>query len=155
MAEMVITSEETRAKMAHAMGLDRGSVLDEVDRGSYGSDDEYLDECTRRELERNSAFLQTRRRLEGELRERQEAQERAEQAEQYRTLRATVKLAPVDVANVEREARRLAERDLAERRITLADLGGAISRYAEKLTERAKDDRAQNLQMNALIRKKT
>lgn len=155
MAEMVITSEETRAKMAHAMGLDRGSVLDEVDRADYNSDSEFLDACTRRELERDSAFMQTRRRLESELHARHEAQEREEQAAQYKTLRAAVTLDAVDLRNVETGARMMAERDLAEKKITVADMGATIARYAEKLTERAKDDKAQRQQMNALLRKKT
>ena len=150
----IMTSEQTRAKMTHALGLDKPSALDEVNRSDYATDEEYLDAATRRELEKDSAYMQTRRRLEGELRERREAEERAAQAEEYKALRATVKLDQVDRENVEREARRMAERDLAESRISTDQMGATIARYADELSERAKDDKAGRMQMNALLRRR-
>lgn len=147
------TAESVREKAKAAFGLDMPSALDVVARGDFATDEQYLDACTRAELERGSAeFRSVRSRLKAEYRARQEEEQRQAQAENYKAIRANIGLDSVDKHNIDEEAADLARRDLAANRIAASDLGKAIEKYAEELTEKAKDSKASNALFNAMLR---
>lgn len=147
------TAASVEEKAKALFGLDMPSALDLVKRGDYDSDEAYLDACARAELERSSPeYRAARSRLKAEYRARQEAQERKAQDEAYKTIRANVSLDSLDRRNIDEQAADLARRDLAANRIAASDLGKTIERYAEKLSEKAKDLKASNVLFNAMIR---
>ncbi len=149
-----LNSEDVRAKAAHALGLDVGSVLDQVKRQDFVTDEDYLDACTKKALEQQTPeYRQTYRRLSDELAQRRETEQREAQAKQFAALRKDVTLNSVELDGIEREARRLAQIDLAAGRIFLHQLGESISQYAECLTDQAKDEKAARQQMNAIFRR--
>ncbi len=147
------TAESVREKAKAAFGLDMPSALDVVARGDFATDEQYLDACTRAELERGSAeFRSVRSRLKAEYRARQEAKERKAQAENYKAIRANIGLDSVDKHNIDEEAADLARRDLAANRIPASELGATIERYAQELSEKKKDSKAANQLFNAVLR---
>ncbi len=147
------TAESVKEKAKAALGFDLSSALDILKRGDYDSDEAYLDACTRAELERGSAeFRSVRSRLKAEYRARQEEQERKAQAENYKAIRANIGLDSVDKRNIDERAADLARRDLAAGRIAASRLGDAIAKYAEKLGEERKTEKASAQLFNSLIR---
>lgn len=147
------TRESVEAKAKAAFGFDLSSALDLVKRGDYDSDEVYLDACTRAELERSSPeYRAARSRLKAEYRARQEAEQRKAQAENYKAIRSSVSLDSVDQHSVDEEAADLARRDLAANRIAASELGKAIERYAQELSEKKKDSKASNALFNAMLR---
>lgn len=147
------TAESVKEKAKAALGLDLSSALDLVKRSDYDSDEAYLDACARAELERSSPeYRAARSRLKAEYRARQEAQERKAQAENYKAIRSSVSLDSVDQHNIDEEAAELARRDLAANRIVASELGKAIAKYAQELSEKKKDSKASNALFNAMLR---
>lgn len=147
------TAESVKEKAKAALGLDLSSALDLVKRSDYDSDEAYLDACARAELERSSPeYRAARSRLKAEYRARQEAQERKAQAENYKAIRNSVSLDSVDQHNIDEEAAELARRDLAANRIVASELGKAIAKYAQELSEKKKDSKASNALFNAMLR---
>lgn len=147
------TAESVKEKAKAAFGFDLSSALDLVERSDYDTDEQYLDACTRAELERSSPeYRAARSRLKAEFRARQEAKQRKAQAENYKAIRSSVSLDSVDQHNIDEEAADLARRDLAANRIAASELGATIERYAQELSEKKKDSKASNALFNAMIR---
>ena len=147
------TRESVEAKAKAAFGFDLSSALDLVKRSDYDTDEQYLDACTRAELERSSPeYRAARSRIKAEYRARQEAEQRKAQAENYKAIRSSVSLDSVDKHNIDEKAVTLARRDLSANRIAASDLGATIEKYAAELTEKAKDSKASNALFNAIIR---
>ena len=147
------TAESVKEKAKTALGFDLSSVFDIVKRGDYDSDEAYLDACTRAEMERSSPeYRAARSRLKAEYRARQEAEQRKAQAENYKAIRSSVSLDSVDQHSIDEEAADLARRDLAANRIAASELGKAIERYAQELSEKKKDSKASNALFNAMLR---
>ena len=145
--------ESVEAKAKAAFGFDLSSALDLVKRSDYDTDEQYLDACTRAELERSSPeYRAARSRLKAEYHARQEEQERKAQAENYKALRASVTLDSLDRRNIDEQAADLARRDLAANRIAASELGATIERYAKELSEKRKDSKASNALFNAMLR---
>lgn len=152
--EANIESKDTiHEKAKAAFGFDLSSALDLVKRSDYATDEQYLDACTRAELERSSPeYRAARSRLKAEYRARQEAEQRKAQAENYKAIRSSVSLDSVDQHNIDEEAADLARRDLAANRISASELGVTIERYAQELSEKKKDSKASNALFNAMLR---
>ena len=147
------TAESVKEKAKTALGFDLSSVFDIVKRGDYDSDEAYLDACTRAELERSSPeYRAARSRLKAEYRARQETEQRKAQDEAYKTIRANVSLDNLDRRNIDEQAASVALRDLAANRIAASELGKAIEKYAQELSEKAKDHKASNALFNAMLR---
>ena len=147
------TAESVKEKAKAALGLDLSSALDLVKRGDYDSDEAYLDACTRAEMERSSPeYRAARSRLKAKYRARQEAEQRKAQDENYKAIRSSVSLDSVDQHSIDEEAADLARRDLAANRIAASELGKAIERYAQELSEKKKDSKASNALFNAMLR---
>lgn len=147
------TRESVEAKAKAAFGFDLSSALDLVKRSDYDTDEQYLDACTRAELERSSPeYRAARSRLKAEYHARQEEQERKAQAENYKAIRSSVILDSVDKHNIDEKAVTLARRDLSANRIAASDLGATIEKYAAELTEKAKDSKASNALFNSMLR---
>ena len=91
------TADSVREKAKSALGFDRSSALDLVNREAFASDEDYLDAATKAELERSSReYRAARSRLKAEYRARQEDEQRTVQKETYKTLRAEVTLDDLD-----------------------------------------------------------
>ena len=147
------TRESVEAKAKAAFGFDLSSALDLCNRSDYATDEQYLDACTRAELERSSPeYRAAQSRLKTEYRARQEAEQRKAQAENYKAIRSSVSLDSVDQHNIDEEAAELARRDLAANRIAASALGATIERYAQELSEKKKDSKASNALFNAMLR---
>ena len=135
------TADSVREKARSALGFDRSSALDLVNREAFASNEAYLDAATKAELERSSPeYRAARNRLKAEYRARQEDEQRAAQKETYKTLRAEVTLDD------------LARRDLVANRIGASELGKTIERYAKELGEKRKSEKAASAMFNAVLR---
>ena len=147
------TRQDTAAKIAEKMGLDRPSAFDLVDRSRYADDESYLDAVIKADMERNNPEYQAaRRRLKMEYRERMEQAQRTEQEAAYKEIRSTVQLDGLDQREIDTQAAEMARRDLAAGRISASGLGKAIEDYAKQLTEKRKDTKAGNQLFNAMLR---
>lgn len=147
------TSQDTLGRFAHALGADTPSVLDTLRREDYVTDDDYLAAATKLALAQQSPeYRRVYRQLSDEFQQRREEEQKKAQTEQYATLRKSVTLDSVELGNIEQEARRLAQADLAAGKIFSHQLGATISQYAETITEREKDRKAARQQMNAIFR---
>ena len=147
------TAESIKERAKAAFGFDLPSVFDLLERSDYDSDEAYLDACTRAEMERSSPeYRAARSRLKAEYRQRTEEQERKKQDLAYKTIRAAVTLDSIDQRNIDEKAADLARRDLAAGRIAASGLGDAIAKYAEKLGEERKTEKASAQMFNSMIR---
>ena len=147
------TAENVREKAKAAFGFDMSSALDLVKRSDYDSDEAYLDAAAKAELERSSPeYRAARSRLKAEYRARQEKEQRTAQNEAYKSIRAEVLLDALDRRKIDEQAADLARRDLAANRIAASELGRTVERYAQKLGEKRKDEKASGALFNALLR---
>ena len=147
------TAENVREKAKAAFGFDMSSALDLVKRSDYDSDEAYLDAAAKAELERSSPeYRAARSRLKAEYRARQEKEQRTAQNEAYKSIRAEVLLDALDRRKIDEQAADLARRDLAANRIAAAELGRTVERYAQKLGEKRKDEKASGALFNAMLR---
>ena len=147
------TAENVREKAKAAFGFDMSSALDLVKRSDYDSDETYLDAAAKAELERSSPeYRAARSRLKAEYRARQEKEQRTAQNEAYKSIRAEVSLDALDRRKIDEQAADLARRDLAANRIAASELGRTVERYAQKLGEKRKDEKASGALFNAMLR---
>lgn len=147
------TAENVREKAKAAFGFDMSSALDLVKRSDYDSDEAYLDAVAKAELERSSPeYRAARSRLKAEYRARQEKEQRTAQNEAYKSIRAEVSLDALDRRKIDEQAADLARRDLAANRIAASELGRTVERYAQKLGEKRKDEKASGALFNAMLR---
>lgn len=147
------TADSVREKAKSALGFDRSSALDLVNREAFASDEDYLDAATKAELERSSReYRAARSRLKAEYRARQEDEQRAAQKETYKTLRAEAVLDDLDRRTIDEQAVSLARRDLVANRIGASELGKTIERYAKELGEKRKSEKAASAMFNAVLR---
>ena len=147
------TAENVREKAKAAFGFDMSSALDLVKRSDYDSDEAYLDAAAKAELERSSPeYRAARSRLKAEYRARQEKEQRTAQNEAYKSIRAEVLLDALDRRKIDEQAADLARRDLAANRIAASELGRTVERYAQKLGEKRKDEKASGALLNAMLR---
>lgn len=147
------SNDTLREKVADKLGLNLPSGLDIVSRTDYGSEKAYLDAAAAAEMKHSTPeFRATRRRVEAELRQRQEADERKRQTTKYNAIRSCVELDSVDKRNIDAEAAELARRDLAANRIGASDLGEAIEKYAVQLSEKRKNEKASAELFNRMLR---
>ena len=147
------TAENVREKAKAAFGFDMSSALDLVKRSDYDSDEAYLDATAKAELERSSPeYRAARSRLKAEYRARQEKEQRTAQNEAYKSIRAEVLLDALDRRKIDEQAADLARRDLAANRIAASELGRTVERYAQKLGEKRKDEKASGALFNAMLR---
>ena len=147
------TAENVREKAKAAFGFDMSSALDLVKRSDYDSDEAYLDAAAKAELERSSPeYRAARSRLKAEYRARQEKEQRPAQNEAYKSIRAEVLLDALDRRKIDEQAADLARRDLAANRIAASELDRTVERYAQKLGEKRKDEKASGALFNAMLR---
>ena len=147
------TAENVREKAKAAFGFDMSSALDLVKRSDYDSDEAYLDAAAKAELERSSPeYRAARSRLKAEYRARQDKEQRTAQNEAYKSIRAEVLLDALDRRKIDEQAADLARRDLAANRIAASELGRTVERYAQKLGEKRKDEKASGALFNAMLR---
>ena len=147
------TAESVKEKAKAAFGFDLSSALDLVNRSDYDSDEAYLDAAAKAELERSSPeYRAARSRLKAEYRARQEKEQRTAQNEAYKSIRAEVLLDALDRRKIDEQAADLARRDLAANRIAASELGRTVERYAQKLGEKRKDEKASGALFNAMLR---
>lgn len=147
------TAENVREKAKATFGFDMSSALDLVKRSDYDSDEAYLDAAAKAELERSSPeYRAARSRLKAEYRARQEKEQRTAQNEAYKSIRAEVLLDALDRRKIDEQAADLARRDLAANRIAASELGRTVERYAQKLGEKRKDEKASGALFNAMLR---
>lgn len=148
------TSDGVREKIVKALNNgDMRHGLDLVKRSDYATEDEYLDAAAKAEMERsNPEYKAIRARLKREHDERTEKAYREQQSEMYKQARASVQLSSFDIKQIDDEASALARRDLVAGRVSASGLAGAIEKYAEKLTEKRKNELASNAVMNAMFR---
>ena len=147
------TAENVGEKAKAAFGFDMSSALDLVKRSDYDSDEAYLDAAAKAELERSSPeYRAARSRLKAEYRARQEKEQRTAQNEAYKSIRAEVLLDALDRRKIDEQAADLARRDLAANRIAASELGRTVERYAQKLGEKRKDEKASGALFNAMLR---
>lgn len=147
------TAENVREKAKAAFGFDMSSALDLVKRSDYDSDEAYLDAAAKAELERSSPeYRAARSRLKAEYRARQEKEQRTAQNEAYKSICAEVLLDALDRRKIDEQAADLARRDLAANRIAASELGRTVERYAQKLGEKRKDEKASGALFNAMLR---
>ena len=147
------TAENVREKAKAAFGFDMSSALDLVKRSDYDSDEAYLDSAAKAELERSSPeYRAARSRLKAEYSARQEKEQRTAQNEAYKSIRAEVLLDALDRRKIDEQAADLARRDLAANRIAASELGRTVERYAQKLGEKRKDEKASGALFNAMLR---
>ena len=83
---------------------------------------------------------------------RQEKEQRTAQNEAYKSIRAEVLLDALDRRKIDEQAADLARRDLAANRIAASELGRTVERYAQKLGEKRKDEKASGALFNAMLR---
>ena len=147
-------NQESRDKISKRLGLTQDSVFELLHRDDFDSDSAYLDALTKLELERRSPeYREIRRQLAGAYEKYNEEKVRQQQREDYQRFRDTVQLDSLDRKEIDAEARRLAETDVANGKISAGGLGAAIVKHTEALEAKRLDRKAADAQMNAMLRR--
>lgn len=148
------TREKIQAKAAAAFGLNAPTAEDVIKRSDYPDDVTYTVALARMQKEMDTPEFRAAMRKTGVVRQQEsEEEERKQQREEFAEIRKAITLDELDRQNVDAEAQRLAKMELAQGKIMASEYGDAILRHAEKLTEKAKDRKAENMMFNAMIRK--
>lgn len=153
----VETSADTRKKMARQFGFDEPSVTEKLNRADFGSDEEYFHACAELAVRNNSPeyrreYTKIRRKYTAQKAAEEAAEaERKHQEEIEQAIRDYV-LRPEDQQRVDDEARRRAQDDLANGKISFQQMGAAVAKHAEKLTQEAKEDKVHTADINRQIR---
>ena len=146
-------NQDSRMKLSERLGLNQESIFDLLNRADFDSDDAYLDALTKLEMERRSPeYREIRRQLAGAYEAMNEEKVRQQQNEDFQRFRAAVQLDHLDKKNIDTEARRLAEADLAAGKISAGGMGAAIMEHSKALEGQKLDQKAANAQMNAMFR---
>lgn len=128
-------------------------ALDAVSRDDFPDDAAYLNAVAKIQLERSSPeYQRAYTAAAAEYQRRQEAKQKAAQEARYKELSRTVELDSVELSNVDKKAREAAQRDLAAKRITVADLGKAIEAYGERFHKEARESKIGRVMINEMIR---
>ena len=148
------TREKTAAKAAAAFGFNQPNPEDIVHREDFPDDTQYMLALARTAQLMNSPEYRAAARKAGVVAHQQnEEAERKRQREKFMKIRKEITLDELDKQNVDAEAQRLAKMELAQGKIMASEYGDAILRHAAKLTEKAKDRKAENMMFNAMLRK--
>ena len=157
MAEIVqelMTRDTIRAKAAAALGLNQPNPEDVIHREDYESDAAFAVALARLTQTMNTPEYRAAARKVGVTAQKQnEDEEREAQRKEYAEIRKTVKLDSVDLERIDKEALTLARQQLAEGKIAYSQLGETVETIAKQLTERVKDRKAGNIQLNAAFRR--
>ena len=146
--------DSIRQKAAAALGFNQPNPEDVIHREDYGSDAEYAVALARMTQTMNTPEYRAAARKVGvTAQNRTEEDERAEQRKEYAEIRKTVKLDSVELEQIDREALQLARQQLADGKIAYSQLGETVEQIAKQLTEKAKDRKAGNIQLNAAFRR--
>lgn len=128
-------------------------ALDAVSRDDFPDDAAYLNAVAKIQLERSSPeYQRAYTAAAAEYQRRQEAKQKAAQEARYKELSRTVELDSVELSNVDKKAREAAQRDLAAKRITVADLGKAIEAYGERFGKEARESKIGRVMINEMLR---
>lgn len=152
----IINSNGAAEKLAARLSgknQDMEAALQAVRRSDFADDETYLAAATKTYLERNTPeYQKAYAAIQAEYTEQQEAARRKRDSERYANIKASVKLDEMEMAEVEKNAREAAGRDLAAGRISYGGMGAAIQKYADKLTAEAKESKAGRIMLNETIR---
>ena len=157
MAEIVMelqTRDTIRQKAAAALGLNMPSPEDVLHREDFNSDAEFAVALARMTQTMNTPEYRSAARKVGVTAQKQnEDEEREAQRKEYAEIRKSVTLDSVDLEQIDKEALHRARQQLAEGKIGASQLGEAVEQIAKQLTEKAKDRKAGNIQLNAAFRR--
>lgn len=148
------TREKIQAKAAAAFGFNTPNPEDIIKRENFDSDTAYcvaLAQMT--QTMATPEYRAAARKVGVAVHQENEEAERKRQREEFKKIRKDVTLDSVDQQNIDKEAQQLAKIELAQGKIMASEYGDAILRHADKLTEKAKDRKAENMMFNAMIRK--
>lgn len=147
------TKNQTKQRVSASIGFDQPKAEDVIKRESFNSDAEYIVALTQMKMVMATPEYQSAARKTAiEAQQRREAEIKAKQEKLYQKLRKEAVLNSFEEGQVEREARRLADDDVTERKIRVSEYGETVRRYTEELTGKAKDQKAQNGVVNAIFR---
>lgn len=128
-------------------------ALDAVSRDDFPDDTSYLAAVAKIQLERSSPeYQRAYTAAAAEYRRRQEAKQKTAQDARYKELSRTVELDSAELSDVDKKAREAAQRDLAAKRITVADVGKAIDTYGERFRKEARESKIGRIMINEMIR---
>lgn len=129
------------------------NALDAVNRDDFPDDESYLRAATKVQLERSTPeYQQAYASLAAEYSKRQEEKQREANKKRYEELARDVRLDSVEMGKVEKKAREAAQRDLAAKRINVADVGAAIEKYAAQFEKEERESKIGRVMLNELIR---
>lgn len=148
------TRETTAAKAAAAFGFNQPRPEDVLNREDFDSDVEYALAVAELDRRMNTAeYKAAARRVGVQAKQIDYDKEREEQRKEFAEIRKTVTLNDSEIAEIDREARRLAENDFATGKISSGQIGERATQYVTQLEEAAKDRKAGNMQFNGMFRR--
>ena len=150
---VVNTKEKAKQRFETVLGFNQPRAEDVVKRENFNSDAEYIVALTQMKMVMATPeYQKAARQSAREAQQQKEAELKKKQDKLYQKLRKEAVLNSFEEGQVEREARRLADNDIAEKKISVSEYGETVRVYTEKLTGKAKDEKAQNGVMNAIFR---
>lgn len=155
--ERVITSEDTRRQMIQALGFDEPATAEKLSRHNFSSDEDYFAAVAELSVKHNSpeyreAYRKVRREYNAQKRaEEQATAEARHKAEIAQAIKDCV-LRPEEQARVDDDARCRAQADLAAGRISFQQMGATVTKYAERLTQAAKEEKVHTADFNQQLR---
>lgn len=156
-APKVETSMDTRNKFARALGFDEPPVEQKLNRADFGSDEEYFHACAELAVRNNSpeyreAYNKIRREYNARKAAEEEAAAEKKHHEELAKAIEDCELTRMEQDEVDNEARRRAQDDLANKKISYQQFGAAVERYAKQLTRDAKEGKVHSADINRQLR---
>lgn len=146
--------DDLREKAAVAFGLNVPEASDLVNRADYATQAEYYAALADMKIRLQDPEFQRairKARMSGQVED--ERAKRKRELEEFKQYRKSANVEEFEQRDIDKQAAQMARDDLARGKISSAELGERIAIYADRLSDKLKDQKASSAQINALFRK--
>lgn len=147
-------NDNVKEKAAIAFGFDGPEASDLVNRADYATQAEYYAALADMKIRLQDPEFQRairKARMSGQIED--ERAKRKRELEEFKQYRKSASVEEFEQRDIDKQATQMARDDLARGKISSAELGERIAIYADRLSDKLKDQKASSAQINALFRK--
>ena len=147
-------NDNVKEKAAIAFGFDGPEASDLVNRADYATQAEYYAALADMKIRLQDPEFQRairKARMSGQVED--ERAKRKRELEEFKQYRKSANVEEFEQRDIDKQAAQMARDDLARGKISSAELGERIAIYADRLSDKLKDQKASSAQINALFRK--
>ena len=148
------TKQSIAEKAAAAFGLGMPNPEDIVRREDYKNDAEYAFALARTtQIMQSPEYRKAARAAGLTAYHEKEEETRRKQQEEFKEIKKGIKLSEYEISEIDKEADRIARAKIGRGEVPPSKLGDEIVKIAAELRDKKKDQKANSVQFNAMMRK--